>query len=112
MKNITKKFLLQLPKRKYNATSIYDSIIIVDSGEEHDSGYTVMYLVGCIDGKPIEIIEDGCDSINWKFDGLRPIIGTDMLYPSGLVQFFGVDCKLKIASSYSTTVIELIKKNE
>ena len=108
MSKITRKSLLQLPKRNYNSKSTYNSIIILNSRKKHESGYSVMYIVGCIDNEPIEIIANYCDSIDWEFNGLK--LGTDMLYPSGLVQFFGINCKLEVGLSLSTTYIKLIKR--
>lgn len=110
MFNISKKSLLQLPKRARDANSIYDSIILINSRKKHESGYAIMYIVGCIDCKPVEIIEGCCDSIHWIFNNL--MFGTDMLYPSGLIHFFGIDCKLKVGQSLSTIIIELIKEGE
>ena len=110
MSKITRKSLLQLPKRNYNIKSTYDSIIIVNSRKKHDSGYSIMYIVGCIDNEPIEIIGNYCDSIDWQFNSLK--VGVDMLYPSGLVRFFGINCKLEVGFSVSTTYIKLIKEGE
>lgn len=107
MKKITKKSLSRLPKRTWDIESVYDSIIIINSKRKHESGYAIMYIVGCIDCKPVEIIEGCCDSIHWIFNNL--MFGTDMLYPSGLIHFFGIDCKLKVGCSDSTIDIELIK---
>lgn len=108
MKNITRKSLLELPKREWNKTSIYSSIIIFNSKRKHSSGYAIMNIVGCINQEPIELIPACCDSINWKFNGLK--FGTDMLYPSGLIQFFVIDCKLKVGLALSSIEIELIKE--
>lgn len=110
MEDVTRKSLLQLPEREWDTKSIYDSIILINSRKKNNSGYTIMYIVGCINNKPIEIISDYCDTINWQFNGLK--LGTDMLYPSGLTRFFGVDCKIEVGASLSTTCIKLIKKAE
>lgn len=104
---ITRKFLLGLPKREWDKVSIYDSIIVFNSKSKHSSGYAIMFIAGCINQEPIELICSGCDSINWQFNGLE--LGTDMLYPSGLIHFFSNDCKIKVGIALSTIKIELIK---
>lgn len=105
--NITRKSLLELRKREWDRVSIYDSIIVFNSKSKHKSGYAVMFIAGCINQEPIELIYSGCDSINWEFNGLK--LGTDMLYPSGLIQFFSIECKIKVGIALSTIEIELIK---
>ncbi len=108
MINITKKSLLELPKREWNKTTIYDSIILINSKKRHSSGYAIIYIIGCINQKPIEIIKGSTDSIDWNFNGLK--FGTDMLYPSGLIHFFGIDCRFEVDMALSSTSIDLIEK--
>ena len=108
MINITKKSLLQLPKRAQNKTTIYDSIVLINSRKKHDSGYAIMYIVGYINLKPVEIIRGSTDSIIWNLNGLH--LYTDMFYPSGLIHFFNFDCKIEVSEALSTTFVNLIKK--
>jgi len=114
MKNITRKSLLELPKREWDKTSFYDMIIIFNSKHKHRSGYAIMNIVGFYyeQGKEkFELIAsacDACDSINWKLNKLP--LHNDMLYPSGLIRFFTEDCKFKIGSVFTSIEIELIKK--
>ena len=114
--NITRKSLLELPKREWDRVSIYDSIIIFNSKSKHKSGYAIKFIAGCINQEPVELISSGCNSINWEFSGLK--LASDMLYPSGLIRFFSIESKTKIKVgpvlflteiALSTIKIELIK---
>jgi hypothetical protein len=111
MNDITRKFLLKLPKREWDKTSFYDMIIIFNSKHKHSSGYAIMGIAGFYyeQGKgKFELIASACDSINWKLNELP--LHNDMLYPSGLIRFFTEDCKFKIGAFLSTIEIELIKE--
>lgn len=113
MNDITRKFLLGLPKKEWDKTSFYDMIIIFNSKYKHSSEYAIMNIAGFYyeQGKgKFELIAGCCDSINWKLNGLP--LHNDMLYPSGLMRFFTKDCKFKIGASLSTIEIELIKENK
>ena len=111
MNDITRKFLLGLPKREWDKTSFYDMIIIFNSKYKHSSGYAIMNIAGFYwDKEEIkwELIAGCCDSINWKCNDLP--LHNDMFYPSGLIRFFTKDCKFKIGLALSSTEIELIKE--
>jgi len=111
MNDITRKFLLGLPKREWDKTSIYNAIIIFNSKHKHDSGFAVMNIAGFYyeQGKgKFELIASDCDSINWKLNNLW--LKTDMLYPSGLMRFFSDMGLIKVGSALSTIEIELIKE--
>lgn len=52
----TKKELLALPKRKWDETSTYDSVLLVSTRRKHDSGYNYFAVVGVDEkGTPVEI---------------------------------------------------------
>lgn len=107
LNSITKKSLLELKNRECLVKSTYDSLIIFNSGLKHESGFGIMYIAGLIDCKPVELIKSGCDSISWESNGFEWT--TDLLYPSGLLHFFGVYCKFEVGFSLSSTQIKLIK---
>jgi len=53
MKNkINKNELLKLPLRKWSEESIYDGIIILPTRKKHDSGFTLMAIIGIIGDEP------------------------------------------------------------
>lgn len=52
----SKKELLSLPQRRWDITSAYDSILLVNTKQKHDSGYNYFAVIGCIDTYPVEIV--------------------------------------------------------
>lgn len=45
-KPITRKALLALPRRAWDRVTDYDAILVVPTGKKHDSGYSLMAIVG------------------------------------------------------------------
>ena len=106
MEKIKIKDLKNLPRREWGATTIYNSLIVINSGRKHDSGYALMYIVGIKDSKPVEIAA-ACDDINWKMNGLN--FRNDMYYPSGAIHFWGNEVRFRVGYSSSSTDVELIE---
>lgn len=50
-----KKELLSLPLRRWDITSAYDSVLLVNTKEKHDSGYNNFAVIGCVGSVPVEI---------------------------------------------------------
>lgn len=111
MKIVSKQQLKNLPKRDWDAESIYDSILIIPSGKKHDSGWALMYIIGVISGEPFEIAA-ACDDINWQLPAEQQVSGlrTDMIYPSGVIHFWSNHYRFKVGHSLSSTDIHLISK--
>ena len=120
-KPIKKKELLALPNRNWNEKSIYDYLYLVPTGKKHDSGYSLIAIVGVIlnDKNLNAEIAATCDDINWYLEnhpynrpsqfyrgyaGLR----TDCEYPSGIMKVWGsaehyFDTKFEVGESLSST---------
>lgn len=118
----SKKELMALPMRAWDAETIYDSVLLVSTGRKHDSGWAMMAIIGIIDRKPTEIAVSCCDDIEWKLPA--PIrFGPNMEYTMGQ---FRTDCalksgalhawqrgkKIKVGMALSSTEIELIAAAE
>jgi hypothetical protein len=64
MEHYTRKQLLDLPARHWNTRSLYSTLILFPSPQKHDSGWGCMTIVGCNDGKAIEIITQSSDDVS------------------------------------------------
>ena len=107
------KELRKLPFRKFNDTKkTYNSIIIINSGKKHDSGWALILIIGLDKkGNPVEIAA-ACDDICWKIP--NPIdyqLRSDMYYPGGILHFWSDAYMFKVGHSLSSTDIFLIYKN-
>jgi hypothetical protein len=84
--------LLLLPTRSWNDTSSYDSILLLSNGEEHDSGWGMMTIIGVRENKPIEIVSQCTDDIGWhlplsEYEG-KAQMNTDCCIESGALHFW------------------------
>ena len=62
-----KKALLALPRRDWDDVEpLYDSLLILSTGKRHESGWAVGAIIGCREGKPVEICTTCSDDIEWK----------------------------------------------
>lgn len=100
--------LKRLPVRKWDDTSAYDSILICKEGGRHESGWGLMMIVGCIGGKPQEVCSLCSDDIIWVCNTAR--IRTDMLYPSGVIHFWGNGLKFIVGSALSSIEVKVINQ--
>lgn len=51
-----KKELLNLPQRKWDETSWYNGLLLVNTRQKHDSGYNNFAVIGERNLKPVEIV--------------------------------------------------------
>jgi hypothetical protein len=116
LKVYKRKDLLSLPQRPWNQTSIYDSVLLVPTGKKHDSGFSLIAVVGIRDYEPIEIAAF-CDDVNWYIDAMivcgtytMPNLRTDMLYPSGIAHVWCRKKSFVVKESLSSTDIHVIQK--
>ncbi len=126
LKNIKRKNLLELPRRKWDLVTDYDFLLLTANGQKHDSGYALIAIIGCsYVGKQIEAeIAATCDDIGWTMPVKHPygiitpnknrmIMRTDCLYPSGILRIWGsgehyFKGKFRVGASLSSTDVELI----
>ena len=84
MSEITKKSLLNIPKRKWNEPlKDIHSVYVIPSGRKHDSGYNCMDFIA--EG-PDGLIRfgGGCDDVSFEGSFFR----MDCMYPSGIVHIW------------------------
>jgi hypothetical protein len=103
------KELRQLPFRKSDEVKSYKSIIVIPSGQKHDSGFALMYIIG-LENEPIEIAA-ACDDICWKIPTLMNYdFRNDMYYPSGALRYWSNRYRFEVGASLSSTNITLTTK--
>jgi len=122
---IARKDLLALPHRDWNKTTEYDSLYLVPTGKKHDSGYSIIAIIGCNKNIPIEIAAT-CDDICWGFPANHPyynafletrgyrahIMRTDCEFPSGILRIWAsgehyFKGRFRVHASLSSTDVEL-----
>lgn len=111
----TRKEFLALPKRKWDKVEEYGSIIFFSTRRKHDSGYSMITVVGCemVDLDPVEIISQSCDDISWAlpFELFLDKISTDCLAKSGAMRMWlGSGLAFKAMADLSSLRIEVVRK--
>lgn len=109
-----KEDLLNLPRREWSEESTYDSILILPTGETHDSGWQMMAIIGVRKAVPIEIASGCCDDIEWILPPAKSVstfkvgrMRNDCLLTSGALQMWSRDCEFMVGTALSSTTIEL-----
>jgi len=69
---LSAKDLLALPRRKNDVVAVYEDLYIVPTGELHESGYSLMALVGSHNRNPVEVAAT-CDDVMWLDEGATPL---------------------------------------
>ena len=113
----TREELLALPTRDWKDESVYDSILLLQSDDLHDSEYRCMIIIGVIDSVPVEIAYSYCDDIEWLTPYPNILAG---MYPQGQMRMECLDTsrafhpwsicsKFKVGCSLSSITIEVIR---
>jgi hypothetical protein len=119
--NTNRKVLDGLPVRDWQTESTYDALLIVPTGQKHDSGYAVIAIVGARyrgpdePGGPVEIAAY-CDDIEVRFSNEVPEskryatddFRVDMSYPSGIANWWGA--RFTVGESLSSTVVTVLPR--
>ena len=104
--------MLNLPRRRWDIHSEYDSVTIVPTSHKHpDSGYRMMAIVGHHERGPSEIAAE-CDVIDWeREDGMEAAIVKNEMDPTtNLLRIWGHTCRFRVGNSLSTTDITIIRR--
>lgn len=115
MKNKLKiKELRKLPHRKWGEVKRYRSILLINSGRKHDSGFALIYIIGIEDDEPKEIAAS-CDDINWLIKQQADFylcgeMRTDMYYPSGIIRMWSNEFDFEVGVSVSSVKLKLVKR--
>ena len=107
----TKEELLALPVRAWNAVSTYESVLLLSTGEAHDSGWACMAVIGLIDRKPIEIASICSDDIEWQLPPMQYAglgqLRMDCTLSSGAIHAWNRDALFVVGAALSSITIEL-----
>jgi hypothetical protein len=126
-KVIRRDDLLKLPARAWGEITVYDHLFIVPTRKKHDSGYSLIAIVGVMqDDKGVQRAEIAahCDDINWSFPIKHPydriregehhcVLRTDCLYPSGIFRMWAsgehyFQGRFRVGRSLSSTDVALV----
>lgn len=131
-KKINTKILRSLPHRKWDEVKSYDHLYILSSGKKHDSGYSLINVIGAEwrDKKLFAEIAATCDDIGWSFPTKHPydrieagvhrmMIRTDCLYPSGIIRmwasgehYFNGKFEVGINTSSTDITLKIVPKGD
>lgn len=99
--------LMNLPVRKWDAITEYDSLLITKTSRKHESGWRIMMIIGCNDYVPIEIASNCCDDIGWKIDNYPYCaIRFDCPMKSGVIHVWSKILKFRVGVALSSTEVE------
>jgi hypothetical protein len=112
---LTKKQLLDLPVRRWDEVTFYDSLLIFSTGEKHHSGWAVMTVIGVNKMTPKEVACLCCDDIEWIFPQAFTAgqLRTDCALKSGAIHFWSghnSSRKFRVGKSSSSLTINLINE--
>ena len=116
---ITKYNIKDLPKiEPYDDEILYDSIVIVPTGEIHDSGYMCMAYVFSTNGEVVGVVNRGSDvlCLDWgSYIDPTPQESTKRGWtidctPNGFLRLFNVDNRIKNMGGCGTYSVYRAKK--
>ena len=117
MNEISRKELMSLPMRAWDEVSEYESLLILSTRRKHDSGWAVMAVIGCRDGKPVEIAVSCCDDIEWKFGPMEMCgpysygqMRMDCAFRSGALHAWTRKGKFRVGHALSSITVELVNE--
>lgn len=102
-----KRELLALPVRNWSSDTAYDFLLIVPTRMKHDSGFTRVAIIGCLDGMPNCICAMPDDIMYPHQNGQ---LRMDCSYPSGVLRLWANSYKLSVPLAVSSTEIKLIER--
>lgn len=112
---LTRKDLLALPVRPWNTKSAYDSVVVLGTGEKHDSGYGLITVVGMRRREPIEIAVNCADDLEWIFPPAKVCgnffigqVRTDMLLKARALHFWADSAHFYVGEALSSTRITMV----
>ena len=104
--------LLKLPDREWGKRDkLYDSLLIVPTRLKHDSGYSCIAVIGCIDDTPTEILAYP-DDLEMPKIGTNNYMGLrmDCSYPSGILRLWSYRYQFSIPMPTSSTEIVAVQR--
>lgn len=110
-----RKELLALPIRDWQMDSVYDSLLLVPTGKKHDSGWSLVSIVGVRNGEPVEQASCCSDDIEWVFPNATRYgsytagqLRMDCLYPAGVFHPWTRNHKFQVGAALSSVTVTLV----
>lgn len=100
---ITRGDLLALPRRPWQESAVYDSLIVFPSRQKHDSGWGCMTVVGCRDLTPIQLITTSMDDLR-----LDSAVNIDCLHRAKALHIWRPHHAFRVPHSLSSINISVI----
>ena len=100
-------------RENWQEPSTYSQIYLLPSRKKHDSGWSLVSIVGVKDDGSLEAAAY-CDDICWKHEPRKDrrdyTMRTDMTYPGGVVHCWGWSTEFVVGSSLSSTDVTVRQK--
>ncbi len=113
--NLNKKEILSLPYRDWNQPKTYHSILVLKGAKKHESKWSLLHVVGCMEMVPIEIVSSCSDVIDWRLSSTIPSfegIMTDCSWGSGGLHFWSDRYFFKAFHALSSLTINIVTKQQ
>lgn len=96
--------------------SLYDAVILLPTGRQHESGYGRLALIGVRMGQPVEIATEHSDDINWIFSPqlirhASAMLRTELLFRSKTVCMWQRNAQLLVGAAASSIDIVVVPTN-
>jgi len=112
---LKRKDVINLPSRNWNKdVEPFDSLLLVNSGRNHDSGWKHIVIIGCRNLVPVQQLA-WPDDINWNMEEVHKLKGLSVQYCMrtdmtvyGLIHIWSSNCNFKVGPALSSTEIKLI----
>jgi len=106
--------LLSLPYiGRLTKGKVYNELWIVPTGKKHDSGWGCMAIIGVVNKKPIEIINECCDDLCLDLPEKKELgLRMDCDYPSRLTHYWSWYYDFELKCNLSSTEFKLVKKDK
>lgn len=111
--NRPRKELETAPQRaSWREPTTYQSVYLLPARTKHDSGYSLIQIVGVKEDGSLETAAH-CDDVCWKHEPSRHYtMRTDMTYPGGVCHCWGWNTTFTVGASLSSTDISVRVDNE
>jgi hypothetical protein len=106
---LSKKELLKLPARDWELTTVYSSVLLVNTRTKHDSGYNLFAVVGVRNGEAIEIC-GYMDDFHLKNPQFIEGFSIDCSMP-GVFNIWSRYYDIRVGQNVSSTDFDFVEKN-
>lgn len=116
----TREELLSLPTRRWDESTTYDSLMLLSTGQQHDSGWAAIAVIGVRDHVPVEIASQCSDDIEWHLPDAKRYgkngeftigqLRMDCAFASGAMHAWKRDCVFVVHEALSSLEVNVKAK--